>query len=58
MLATTKNLVGINWPSSDEALATVPIINRGHIPMFADTGLSAFDQNPYEYFWRLDPARR
>src|SRR5258708_1780357 len=36
MLASTENLVGINGPSSDEALATVPIINRGHIPMFAD----------------------
>jgi branched-chain amino acid transport system substrate-binding protein len=56
MLATTENLVGINGPSSDEALATVPIINRAHIPMFADTGLSAFDHNPYEYFWRLTPS--
>ena len=55
MLATTENLVGLNGPSSDEALATVPIINRAHIPMFADTGLSAFDHNPYEYFWRLTP---
>ena len=55
MLATAENLVGINGPSSDEALATVPIINRGKIPMFADTGLSAFDHNPYEYFWRLTP---
>jgi branched-chain amino acid transport system substrate-binding protein len=55
MLATTENLVGLNGPSSDEALATVPIINRGHIPMFADTGLSAYDHNPYEYFWRLTP---
>ena len=55
MLATTENLVGLNGPSSDEALATVPLINRAHIPMFADTGLSAFDRNPYEYFWRLTP---
>jgi branched-chain amino acid transport system substrate-binding protein len=55
MLATTENLVGINGPSSDEALITVPIINTGRIPMFADTGLSAFDHNPYEYFWRLTP---
>jgi branched-chain amino acid transport system substrate-binding protein len=55
MLATTTNLVGMNGPSSDEALATVPIINRAHIPMFADTGQAAFDKNPYEYFWRLTP---
>jgi ABC-type branched-subunit amino acid transport system substrate-binding protein len=55
MVATTENLVGINGPSSDEALATVPIINRAHIPMFADSGQAAFDHNPYEYFWRLTP---
>jgi branched-chain amino acid transport system substrate-binding protein len=55
MLANTENLVGINGPSSDEALATVPIFNRAHIPMFVDTGQSAFDHNPYEYFWRLTP---
>jgi branched-chain amino acid transport system substrate-binding protein len=56
MLANTENLVGINGPSSDEALATVPILNRGHIPMFSDAGLQAFDHNPYEYFWRLTPS--
>jgi branched-chain amino acid transport system substrate-binding protein len=56
MLANTENLVGINGPSSDEALATVPIFNRGQIPMFADAGQQAFDHNPYEYFWRLTPA--
>ena len=55
MVATTGNLVGLNGPSSDEALATVPIINGAHIPMFADTGLSAYDHNPYEFFWRLTP---
>jgi neutral amino acid transport system substrate-binding protein len=55
MLASTPNLVGTNGPSSDEALATVPIFNRAHIPMFGDTGQAAFDRNPYEYFWRLTP---
>jgi len=55
MLATTTNLVGMNGPSSDEALATVPIIDRSHIPMFGDTGQAAFDQNKYPYFWRLTP---
>jgi branched-chain amino acid transport system substrate-binding protein len=54
-LVATPNLVGLNGPSSDEALATVPIFNRAHIPMFADSGQSAFDHNPYEYFWRLTP---
>lgn len=56
MVATTTNLVGMNGPSSDEALATVPIINRAHIPMFGDTGQAAFDHNTNEYFWRLTPA--
>jgi branched-chain amino acid transport system substrate-binding protein len=55
MLATTSNLVGLNGPSSDEALATVPLINRAHIPMFGDTGQGAFDHNTNEYFWRLTP---
>jgi ABC-type branched-subunit amino acid transport system substrate-binding protein len=55
MLATTTNLVGMNGPSSDEALATVPIINRAHVPMFGDTGQAAFDKSTYDYFWRLTP---
>ncbi len=56
MVATIPNLVGMNGPSSDEALATVPIINRAHIPMFGDTGQAAFDHNTNQYFWRLTPA--
>ncbi len=55
MLATTQNLVGVHGPSSDEALATVPIINRAMIPMFANTGQPAFDKNTYPYFYRLTP---
>ena len=56
MVATTSNLVGMNGPSSDEALATVPIINRAHLTMFGDTGQAAFDKNTYPYFYRLTPA--
>jgi len=55
MIATTTNLVGMNGPSSDEALATVPIIDRAHLPMFGDTGQAAFDKSSYQYFWRLTP---
>ena len=55
MIAVTSNLVGMNGPSSDEALATVPIINGAHIPMFGDTGQAAFDHNTNPYFWRLTP---
>jgi branched-chain amino acid transport system substrate-binding protein len=56
MLATTTNLVGMNGPSSDEALATAPIINRAGIPMFLDSGQAAFDHSAYSYVWRLTPA--
>ncbi len=55
MLATTSNLIGMNGPSSDEALATVPIINRAQVPMFADSGQKAFDKTTYSYFYRLTP---
>lgn len=56
MIATTSNLAGVIGPSSDEALATVPILNQSHIPMFADTGQAAFDHSTAPYFWRLSPA--
>jgi ABC-type branched-subunit amino acid transport system substrate-binding protein len=56
MMATETSLVGVLGPSSDEALATVPILNQGHVPMFADTGQAAFDHNSYAYFWRITPA--
>jgi branched-chain amino acid transport system substrate-binding protein len=55
MLATIPNLVGMNGPGSDEASATVPLINRAHVPMNTATGQAAFDTNTYEYFWRLTP---
>jgi branched-chain amino acid transport system substrate-binding protein len=56
MIATTPNLAGVIGPSSDEALATVPILDRAHIPMFADTGQAAFDHATQKYFWRISPA--
>lgn len=56
MVATTSNLAGVVGPSSDEALATVPILDRAHIPMFADTGQAAFDHSTASYFWRISPA--
>src|SRR5713226_3876494 len=55
MLATATNLIGMNGPSSDEALATVPIINRAHLPMFLDSGQAAFDHSTNDYVWRLTP---
>src|SRR5215831_4612830 len=56
MMATQTHLIGVLGPSSDEALATVPVLNGGHVPMFADTGQAAFDHSKYSYFWRITPA--
>jgi ABC-type branched-subunit amino acid transport system substrate-binding protein len=56
MMATETTLVGVLGPSSDEALATVPLLNTGHVPMFVDTGQAAFDHSGYGYFWRITPA--
>src|SRR6516162_8422057 len=56
MMATESTLVGVLGPSSDEALATAPLLNQGQVPMFADTGQAAFDHSHYAYFWRITPA--
>jgi ABC-type branched-subunit amino acid transport system substrate-binding protein len=56
MIATTSGLEGVIGPSSDEALATEPILNRADLPMFADTGQAAFDKSKDAYFWRVSPA--
>jgi branched-chain amino acid transport system substrate-binding protein len=56
MIATETSLVGVLGPSSDEALATVPILNNAHVPMFVDTGQAAFDHTTDAYFWRITPA--
>ncbi|MGH7757924.1 MAG: ABC transporter substrate-binding protein [Candidatus Dormibacteria bacterium] len=56
MIAAVPGLVGVLGPSSDEALATVPILDQAHIPMFVDTGQAAFDHSSYKYFWRITPA--
>jgi ABC-type branched-subunit amino acid transport system substrate-binding protein len=56
MMATETSLIGVLGPSSDEALATAPLLNQGAVPMFADTGQAAFDHTSYAYFWRVTPA--
>jgi ABC-type branched-subunit amino acid transport system substrate-binding protein len=53
LIATTGGLMGIIGPSSDEATATVPLFNRAHIPMFADSGQKAFDHSTFPYFFRI-----
>src|SRR5215831_12182404 len=56
MMATQTHLIGVLGPSSDEATATVPVLNGAHVPMFADTGQAAFDHSKWAYFWRITPA--
>jgi ABC-type branched-subunit amino acid transport system substrate-binding protein len=56
MMANKSSLVGVLGPSSDEALATVPLLNQGKVPMFVDTGQAAFDHTTDAYFWRITPA--
>lgn len=56
MLATTSNLVGVLGPASDEASATVPILNQGKLVMFSNTGQALFDRNTNTYFWRNQPG--
>jgi ABC-type branched-subunit amino acid transport system substrate-binding protein len=56
MMATETSLVGVLGPSSDEALATAPLLDQGHVPMFVDTGQAAFDHTGDAYFWRITPA--
>jgi len=56
MMATESSLIGVLGPSADEALATAPLLDQGHVPMFADTGQAAFDHTTDAYFWRITPA--
>ena len=55
LIATGKNLIMVLGPSSDEALATVPIFQSAKVPMFPDAGNAAFDRSKYTYLWRLIP---
>jgi ABC-type branched-subunit amino acid transport system substrate-binding protein len=55
MIATTSNLVGVLGPSSDEATATVPSLNRAKIVTVGNTGEAAFDHSSFQYFWRNTP---
>lgn len=55
LVATAHNLIMVIGPSSDEALATVPIFQNAKVPMFPDAGNAAFDRSRYTYLWRLIP---
>lgn len=56
MLATVPNLVGIVGPSTNEGTSTVPIFEKAHIPMIAQTGDPQFDHATLHYFYRATPA--
>lgn len=56
MLATTKSLVGVLGPSSDEDSATVPVLNQAHMPAFDNGGTVVLCHSHYQYFWRTLPA--
>jgi branched-chain amino acid transport system substrate-binding protein len=56
LLASVPNLVTILGPSSDESVATVPLIEAAHIPMFLDAGLGIYDRTSLQYLWRPTPS--
>ncbi|MGH2788742.1 MAG: ABC transporter substrate-binding protein [Actinomycetota bacterium] len=53
MLATEENLVGVVGPSSDEAAATIPLLNEAGIPYWPDTGDPRYNQQESDTYWRL-----
>jgi branched-chain amino acid transport system substrate-binding protein len=55
MLASTSGLVGTTGPDSNEASATVPILDRAAIPMNIGSGQLLFNKNPYQFVWRNTP---
>jgi ABC-type branched-subunit amino acid transport system substrate-binding protein len=53
LIATTSGLMGVLGPSSDEASSTAPLFNRGHIPMFLDSGQKLFDHTTLPFVYRI-----
>lgn len=56
LLATASDLFGVLGPSSDEALATLPLFQRARMPAFPDSGQAALDRSTNPYMWRVTPA--
>lgn len=56
MLATTSTLVAVLGPESSTATAIAPILERAHITMITQNGLSLYTRNKNPYFWRNYPA--
>jgi len=55
MLASTPNLVAVTGPGSNEALTTIPLIDRARIPFFPEAGQAVYDTSTYRFLWRLVP---
>lgn len=54
MLATKGDtLAGVVGPSSDEASATIPLLDEATIPYWPNTGDTRYNQQESDYFWRL-----
>ncbi|HXN04939.1 MAG TPA: ABC transporter substrate-binding protein, partial [Candidatus Acidoferrum sp.] len=56
MLASTPNLVAVSGPGSNEALTTIPLIDRARIPFFPEAGQAVYDTSTYRFLWRLVPS--
>ena len=56
LLATSSDLLGVMGPSSDEALATLPLFQRARMTTFPDSGQAALDRSTNPYMWRILPA--
>jgi branched-chain amino acid transport system substrate-binding protein len=56
MLASTPNLIAVTGPGSNEALTTIPVIDRARIPFFPEAGQAEYDTSSYRFLWRLVPS--
>lgn len=56
LVAHDSNVVAVFGPSSATALATVPLLEQAHLPLFLMAGLSTYDHQTNKYVWRLTPA--
>lgn len=54
--ATDKTLVMAEGLDSATAATTVPLVERQNIPFFTTNGLTSFDNQTNQYFWRMSPS--
>ena len=54
--ATDKTLVMAEGLDSATAATTVPLVERQHMPFFTTNGLTSFDHQTNQYFWRMSPS--